>query len=69
MKFIPWEFGHAVAHHATLGSDGGEIWLWGLLLLSVLGIGWWLGALFLRGRTPYDQWVGACVVPVKSLLT
>ena len=63
IKFVPWEFGHTVAHQAIYASDGGfPLWLWGPVVVAMLGPLWWIVALFATGDTPYDTWTDARVV-------
>jgi uncharacterized RDD family membrane protein YckC len=56
VKFIPWELGHFVAQQAIASGDAGvPMGVWVAATLSFGLVGWWMAALFLTGRTPYDQ--------------
>lgn len=62
IKFVPWEFGHLMAHHAAFVEESASsYWIWGPAMVAMLGLLWWLAALFFSGETPYDRWVGAHV--------
>ena len=47
LKFVPWEFGHMVAHHAGFAVDVFPMWLWVPVALAMGGCLWWLAALFM----------------------
>lgn len=66
LKFVPWEFGHVVAHHAAMSDSGFAAWLWLPLALAMTGCMWWSYALFFASETPYNQWVGARVIRLAS---
>jgi len=59
-KLAPWEAGHAVAHQAIF-AEGGPVppWVWGAAVIAYAGPIWWIVALFVSGRTPYDRWASA----------
>lgn len=62
LKFIPWEFGHAAAHHAVASGESVGFWPWVFLILATMSSLWWVIALLFKKETPYNQWVGARVV-------
>ena len=63
-KFVPWEFGHIVAQQAVFsGETGVPTWVWGAAIVAFGGPAWWLIAMMATGRTPYDRWASARVVP------
>lgn len=65
LKFLPWELGHLVAHHA-IGS-GAEPVATGLYLPMLLSLAlpiWYVLLLFKGGRTPYDHASASAVVPL-----
>jgi uncharacterized RDD family membrane protein YckC len=62
VKLAPWEAGHAVAHQAIFAGDGPlPLWVWGAALIAYGGPLWWIVALFVSGRTPYDRLASARV--------
>jgi uncharacterized RDD family membrane protein YckC len=63
LKFLPWEFGHLVAQQSIhSGPEGFPAWVWLPALIAFGGPAWWVAALALRGRTPYDRISGSRVV-------
>jgi uncharacterized RDD family membrane protein YckC len=63
VKFAPWEFGHTVAQQAIHSSESGlPTWVYIPLLLSFIGPVWWITAIFLKGKAPYDRLAGVRVV-------
>lgn len=66
LKFVPWELGHAAAHHAALTDSETMYWTWGFLILSTLCLLWWITPLIFGNGTPYDRWVGAQVILKES---
>lgn len=67
IKFVPWEFGHTLAHRAALEGDGDlPVWLWVPAAIAAAGSIWWLAALFLTGETPYDRWTGVRVARLSE---
>lgn len=66
-KFAPWEMGHTVAQQAVFSGDSGlPAWVWGPGAIAFLGPVWWIVALLVQGRTPYDRWASAVVVRSPS---
>lgn len=62
VKFLPWEFGHLVAHQAVFSSDAGMPgWIVPVMVVAFGGPLLWLIELFRTGRTPYDRISGATV--------
>src|SRR5688572_6469674 len=60
VKFVPWEFGHMVAQQAPFSGDAGlPGWVWGPATIAFAGPAWWLTALIVTGRTPYDRLASA----------
>jgi uncharacterized RDD family membrane protein YckC len=56
VKFVPWEFGHTVAQQAAFSGEGRfPAWAWGPAAVALVGPVWWLVALIVTGRTPYDR--------------
>jgi uncharacterized RDD family membrane protein YckC len=67
VKFIPWECGHIVAQQGAFsGGDAFPAWLWGPAIISFVGPVWWIAALIVTGRTPYDRWTGSHVVSCQG---
>ena len=67
IKFVPWVFGHTVAHQAALAGEGDfPGWLWGPVVIAVIVPLWWGTALFATGDTPYDRWTGVRVVRAQE---
>lgn len=65
LKFLPWECGHLVAHHAIHTADAAPpAWLYVPMALSMALPIWWVLALFRGGRTPYDRAGQCAVVPL-----
>ena len=65
IKFVPWEFGHMVAHHAPISPDGIPFWLWAAMILGIGGGLWWAISLFLAEETPYNKWADCKVIRVE----
>jgi uncharacterized RDD family membrane protein YckC len=64
VKFVPWEFGHTVAQQAAFSGEGGlPAWVWGPAAVALVGPLWWLISMIATGRTPYDRWALARIVP------
>jgi uncharacterized RDD family membrane protein YckC len=62
VKFVPWECGHTLAQQAAFSDEGGfPAWVWGPAAVALVGPVWWLVAMFVTGRTPYDRWTSARV--------
>ncbi len=62
VKFVPWECGHTVAQQAAFSGDAGfPAWAWGPATVALVGPLWWLVAMIVTGRTPYDRWAFARV--------
>ncbi len=56
VKFVPWEFGHTVAQQAAFSGEAGfPAWAWGPAAVALAGPVWWLVAMIVTGRTPYDR--------------
>jgi len=63
-KFAPWEFGHTVAQQAAYSAEAGfPVWVWIPAAVAAAGPVWWVVTLLTSGRTPYDRWSGARVLP------
>jgi hypothetical protein len=53
-----------VAQQAVYSGEGGfPAWVWMPAAVAVAGPVWWLVTLSTSGRTPYDRWSGARVLP------
>jgi hypothetical protein len=62
VKFVPWECGHTLAQQAAFSGEGGfPAWVLGPAAVALVGPVWWLVAMFVTGRTPYDRWTSAMV--------
>lgn len=62
VKFAPWECGHTLAQQAAYSGElGFPAWVWGPAAVALVGPVWWLIAMFVTGRTPYDRWASARV--------
>lgn len=67
-KFVPWEFGHMVAQQAAFSGEGGfPGWVWGPAAVALVGPAWWVLSMIATGRTPYDRWALARIVPSTDL--
>ena len=68
VKFVPWEFGHTVAQQAAFSGEGGfPAWVLGPAIVALVGPLWWLVAIVVTGRTPYDRWACAQVANWEQL--
>ena len=67
IKFVPWEFGHMVTQQASFaGDDAFPLWLWGPVVIGMVGPLWWIVSLFVTGDTPYDRWTDARIVRMSK---
>lgn len=63
LKFLPWECGHTVAQQAIFAGEAGlSTWVWAPMVGAFLGPVWWIAAILMTGRAPYDRWAGSRVV-------
>lgn len=68
IKFVPWMLGHFVANQAAFSTkESVPGWVYIPFVLSFAGVVWWLGSIFLRGRSPYEVLSSTCVAVRKNL--
>lgn len=67
VKFAPWELGHVVANQAAFAAGPAPpAWLWAALVAACAVPAWWIVAILVRGRAPYDAVAGLRVQPAPA---
>lgn len=67
IKFTPWELGHTVAQQAFHAEgDAFPGWLWGPVVLAMIGPIWWIAGMVITGEPPYNRWTGVRITSAGS---
>lgn len=68
IRFVPWMLGHTVALQAAFSTrTTPPAWVYVPMLLSAVGVVWWLISILLFVRTPYDVLSRTCVTRMRAL--
>lgn len=63
IKFIPWECGHTVAQQAAFSEESGlATWVLAPAAVAFLCPVWWVAAIVMTAKAPYDRWTSVRVL-------
>ena len=67
VKFAPWELGHLVANQAIFSTASAmPVWIYVLMVLSLVIPLWWIISIYLHGESPYDRVTGIRITLINK---